>query len=120
MASVVRVGSSSVTSPLAGGITNGNITAATARPYKLSTMDVDTALTMKAINRKLQIESTLDEVFLDIGAEVVFTGQKVSIPDSVVMKVTSEKGARYQVMPMMNPLAGPGVAGWTNRSKQPR
>lgn len=104
---IYSVGSQTLGSPvLPGGITNGSITTATARPYSLSTMDVSTGLTYEAINRKLQIESTLDSVFVDLGSDVVFTGKKVSIPDAMVMRVTSEKGARTQVMPIENPLAG--------------
>jgi hypothetical protein len=74
-------------------------------------MDVDSALTYEAINRKLQIEATLDSVFSDLGADVVFNGKKISVPDSCIMKVTSEKGARSQVMPIENPLTGPGRFG---------
>lgn len=112
MASIVRPGSASLSTPvLAGGLTNSSIAASTARPYSLSTMDVQTGLQYDAINRKLQIESTLDEIFLDIGAEVVFTGKKVMVPNACIMRVTSEKGARSQTMPLENPLAGPARGG---------
>jgi hypothetical protein len=109
---ILQVGSQTLSSPvLAGGITNSSITTSTARPYSLATMDVDTGLTYDAINRKLEIEATLDSVFIDVGAEVIFTGKKISIPDACIMKVSSEKGARTQVMPIENPLAGPGRGG---------
>lgn len=112
MATRTVVGSSTISSPvLPGGVTNGNITTSTARPYSLATMDVDTGLTYEAINRKLQLESVLDSVFEDLGADVVFNGKKVAIPDACVMKVSSEKGARTQVMPMLNPMVGAAVTG---------
>lgn len=107
-----KVGSQTLSSPvLAGGITNASITTSTARPYSLATMDVDTGLTLEAINRKLEIESTPDSVFIDVGADVVYLGKKISIPDACIMRVKMEKGARTQVIPVENPLAGPGRGG---------
>jgi hypothetical protein len=109
---ILGVGTQTLSSPvLPGGITNGSITTSTGRPYSLSTMDVSAGLTYDAINRKLQIESTLDSVFVDLGADVVFTGKKIAIPDAIIMRVKSEKGARTQVMPLENPLVGPGRGG---------
>jgi len=110
--SVLKVGSQTLATPvLAGGITNAGIAAATGRPYSLATMDVDAGLTYEAINRKLQIESTLGEVFLDIGADVVYLGKNVPLPDACIIRISSEKGARSQVMPLENPLTGPGRGG---------
>lgn len=107
MASIVKPGSATISSPvLAGGLTNASITTTTARPYSLSTMDVQTGLQYDAINRKLQVESTLDEVFNSIGGEVVFTGKAVAIPNKCIVRISSEKGARSQAMPLINPLAG--------------
>lgn len=107
MANVTKLGSATLSTPvLPGGITNSSITTTTARPYSLSTMDVDTGLKYDAIQRKLQIESTLGEIFLDLGSDVVEVGQKVMVPDSCIMRITSEKGARTQTMPLENPLAG--------------
>ena len=115
---VNAVGSQTLGSPvLAGGITNSDIGIATARPYSLATQDVDAGLTYEAINRKLQIESTLGEVFLDIGSDIVFTGKKVPLPDACIMRISSEKGARSQVMPLENPLTGPGRAGTTEKQQ---
>ena len=112
MSTINKIGTVTVGSPvLTDGMINGSITTATARPYGLATMDVDAELVYEAINRKLQVESTLDEVFLDIGADVVFTGKKVAIPDACIMRITSEKGARTQTMPLINPLVGPGRGG---------
>lgn len=116
MANITQPGSGTIGTPvLAGGITNANITTTTGRPYSLANMDVDSGLLLDIINRKLQVESTLDDVFVDLGPEVSFNGGKVSIPDSIVMKVSSEKGPRTQVMPIENPLAGPGLGGVVER-----
>lgn len=112
MATLNKIGSVSLGTPvLAGGITNAAIDGDTIRPYSLATMDVDTGLTYEAINRKLQIESTPDSIFIDVGTDVVFTGKKIAIPDACIVNISSEKGARSQVMPIENPLAGPGRGG---------
>ena len=99
-----------VTTPvLAGGITNGNITVDTQRPYSLATMDVDSGLTYNAINRKLQLEAVLDSVFVDIGADVSMQqNNKIMVPDACIMKLSGEAGALAQVIPIENPLTGPG------------
>ena len=109
---IYKAGSQTISAPvLAGGVTNANITTTTARPYSLDTMDV-TALRLQAIDKKLQVESTLGSVFVNLGTDVVFNGKKVAIPDACVVRMSSiEKGARSQVMPIENPLAGPGRGG---------
>lgn len=111
MANVIAVGTSnfSASDPvLPGGVTNGNITYATPRPYTLSQMDVATGLSYDLLNRKLQIESTLDSVFEDVGTDVVFTGKKMALPDACVLRISGGKteGARTQIMPMIHPLVG--------------
>lgn len=107
----INPGTQTISAPaLAGGLTNGNITTSTGRPYSTSTMDV-TALTYNAINRKLQLEATLDSVFSDVGQDVVFTGKKIAIPDACIMRLSSEKGARTQVLPLKNPLVGQAISG---------
>lgn len=101
------IGSQTVSSPvLPGGYTNSSITTSTARPYSLATMDVDTGLTIDAINRTMQIESTLPSVFVDLGAEVVYSGEKMTLPDAIIVTVRSEKGARTQSFPQEKPLPG--------------
>lgn len=110
---IVGVGSQTLVAPvLAGGITNGSITTTTARPYSLATQDVDTGLTYDAINRKLELESVLDSVFVDIGADVAFSGdKKIMVPDACIMKLSGESSAKSQVLPLENPLTGPGRGG---------
>lgn len=102
-----------ITGPIVGtDSAPAEITTSTIRPYTLANMDVDSAMILNAINKKLQYEATLDDVFVDVGQDVVFTGQKVAIPDAVVMRLkTPEKGARTQIMPLLRPLAGPGRGG---------
>lgn len=112
-------GGTSVTTPvLAGGLTNSSITVDVQRPYSLATMDVDTGLTYNAINRKLQLEAVLDSVFVDIGADVTMQqNNKIMVPDACIMKLSGEAGALAQVIPIENPLTGPGRFG-TDQKQQ--
>jgi hypothetical protein len=56
MAYITEVGTSTLSTPiLPGGVTNGNITTSTARPYTLSQMDVEAGLSYELLNRKLQM-----------------------------------------------------------------
>ena len=94
-----------------GGTTlpeNGSIAEiTTARPFSLTNMNVNDALTLDAINRKLQIESTLDEIFLPLGADVVSVGKKVAIPNAIYLRLKAEaQGARSVTIPMLKPLQG--------------
>jgi len=110
---LVQNGTNTLATPvLPGGITNANITTTTNRPYSLSTMDVSTGLTYDAINRKLQLESVLDSVFVDIGADVSLSvSNKIMVPDACIMRLSGESGAKSQILPLENPLAGPGRGG---------
>lgn len=113
MANPTMVGTGTLASPvLPGGMTNASIDTNTARPYSLATRDVASGLQLDIIQRKLQLEATLDEVFLDIGSDVVFTGKKVALPGTCIMRLSSgnDKGARTQVIPIENPATGPGVS----------
>jgi hypothetical protein len=76
-------------------------------------MDVDANLTYDALNKKLQLESVLDSVFVDLGTDVAFDGvnKKVMVPDACIMKLTGEAGANSQILTLENPLAGPGRGG---------
>jgi hypothetical protein len=108
MAYITEVGTSTLSGHiLPGGVTT-NITESTARPYTLSQMDVAAGLSYDLLNRKLQIESTLDSVFEDVGTDVVFTGRKMALPDACVLRISGGKteGARTQIMPMIHPLVG--------------
>ena len=116
--SVEKIGSVTITGPLQGTsstlgtVTNSVTTLAMDRPYTLADMDVDTALSIEAVERKLQIEATLDSVMTDVGQDVVYTGKKITLPDACVMRLkTMEKGAKTQVIPMLRPMAGPGRGG---------
>jgi hypothetical protein len=86
---------------------------AAARPTSVDTQAV-TALRLNALNRKLQVESTVDDIFVDIGADVVFTGKKVAIPDACIIRLKSDtKGEHSVTIPMVQPLSGPGRGGTT-------
>jgi hypothetical protein len=108
------IGNTAITAPVvANASTAGyNITTSTVRPYTLTNMGVNTGLQITAVERKLQIEATLDDVFIDVGADVVFNGKKVSVSDAIVTRLKAiDKGSRSQIIPIVRPLAGPGVGG---------
>ena len=108
----VKVGTETLTGPIQGNNdTFANLTTSTVRPYTLEGMDVDTALKVTGVQKKLQIEATLDDVYVDVGAEVVFTGKKVMVPDAVVMRLQADSASHKEVMPLASPLAGPGRGG---------
>jgi hypothetical protein len=97
---------------ITGYPSQGSVANSSTRPYSLSTLDADSALVLQAIDTKLRYEATLDDVFVDVGADVVFTGQKVAIPDACIIRLkTMEKGARTQVIPFLKPLKGTGRYG---------
>lgn len=110
---VLAVGAETITGPIqANDSAPESITTSTTRPYSLADMDVDSALILNAINKKLQIESTLDDIFVDVGADVVFVGKKINVPDAVVMRLkTGTVGEHTQILPMLHPLTGPGRGG---------
>lgn len=92
--------------------TNASTLYSTARPWALSDMGVSTGLLLHTIQRKLQIEATLDDVFVDVGADVIYTGKKVTVPDACVMNLkTTDKGQRTITIPMLKAFAGPGRGG---------
>jgi len=106
MATVTGIGSATITTPV-----NGGIAGATARPYGLSTYNADTNLTLEVIDQKLNLESTLDDVFIGIADPVVYTGDKVSVPNDFIMKLSYEQGANTAVIPIADPLTGPARMG---------
>lgn len=73
---------------------------------------VDTGLKLLAINRKLQIESTLDDIFEDLGSEVVSSGRSIAIPNAIYMKLGAQPtGARQVTIPLLKALAGSPTLG---------
>lgn len=83
-------------------------TVAAQPPSTLASMDVDTGLTLEAINRKLQIESTLDDIFSANMANVVATGKgAIQVPNAIYMQLESPAtGTRTVTVPMRKPLKG--------------
>jgi len=68
---------------------------------------VDTGLKLDAINTKLEIESTLDDIFEELGADVVSSGRSVSIPNAIFFRLgASPTGARSVTVPILMALAG--------------
>lgn len=95
------IGTQTLSSPI-----NGGVAAATARPYTPSTYNTDEGLTLEVIEKNLQIESTLDDVFMGISDPVVYTGEKVSVPNDFVMKLSFEQGANTAIIPIRDALTG--------------
>lgn len=83
-----------------------------ASPATLATMDVDAALVLKAIEKKLQLETTLGDIFEELGAEVVNSGKKMMVPNAIFFKLEAvETGARQVTIPMIKPLSGAPTIG---------
>lgn len=73
---------------------------------------VDAGLKLLAINKKLQVESTLDDIFEDLGADVVSSGRSVAIPNAIFMKLSAQPtGARQVTVPLLKALAGSPTLG---------
>lgn len=82
-----------------------------ATPNTFATMNssasVDTGLKLKAINKKLQIESTLDDIFDELGGNVVSSGNVVNVPNAIFFQLGAQPtGARTVVVPMLKVLSG--------------
>jgi len=82
-------------------------------PNSLSDMKVEDALKLRAIEKKLQMESVLDDIFEDLGEEVVGTGEEVrTIPDAIFLKLSGQAtGTRQVTVPFLQNLAGPAHIG---------
>ena len=88
-----------------------NLTAV-GSPNTLATMGVEAELKLKAINKKLEIESTLDDIFEQLGSNIVSTGQNVAVPNSIYMKLEAvPTGARQVTIPLLMDLTGPATIG---------
>lgn len=106
MANVVKVGSATLSTPV-----NGSIAGATARPYNLSTYNVDDGLTLDIVEQKLRMASTLSDIFMGISDPVVYVGEKIMVPNDVVMKLSFDNGAKTATLPIDEPLTGPARQG---------
>lgn len=74
--------------------------------------DVTLGLKLDAINTKLEIESTLDDVFEELGAEVVSSGNPIQVPNAIFMKLSAQPtGARTVTVPLLKALAGAAGVG---------
>jgi len=97
------------------GIPQSPAADAVNTPLTLATMNVDESLRLKALNKKLEMESLLDDIFEDLGSDVVASGQQISVPNAIFMKLEAvPTGARQVTIPMLmalqgNPSIGPGT-----------
>lgn len=90
----------------------GNL--ATVKTAKtLATMDVDSGLTLKAINAKLRMESVLFDIFENLSGEVLANGkQMVSVPDAIFLKLEAvPTGANTVTVPFLKALSGDATIG---------
>lgn len=109
MSTINKIGTQTITD---GYPSVGSIGSSTARPYSLADMDVDSALLLYAIEKKMQMESVLDDCLVDLGQDVVFTGKKVQLPSAAIMRLkTPEKGARTITVPFLKRPSGSPRAG---------
>jgi len=75
--------------------------------YGSGGMDVDPSLVLKGINKKLNLESVLDDVFEDLGERMVSHGKKVEVPNAVFLKLEAvANGTRTVTVPMLMALTG--------------
>ena len=112
MANKISIGTSTLSTPV-----NGGIAGATARPYDLSTYNADGNLTLEVIDQKLNLESTLDDVYIGIADPVIYTGDKISVPNDFIMKLDYEQGANTAVIPITDPLTGPARIGTSEKQR---
>lgn len=84
-------------------------------PNALSDMNVEAELKLRAINKKLQMESTLDDIFESLGEDIVSTGGKeVAVPDAIFLKLeAAPQGARQVTVPLLMALSGAPTIGAT-------
>jgi len=89
-----------------------NVTKVVA-PNSLSDMNVEAELKIRAISKKLQMESVLDDIFEDLGSDVVgIEGKNLSVPDAIFLKLEGQAtGTRQITVPMLMALSGDPVVG---------
>jgi hypothetical protein len=76
-------------------------------------MNVEAELVLKAIDKKLQMESVLDDIFEDLGADVVGTGDEAKVvPDAIFLKIGAQPtGTRQVTIPFLQALSGDPTIG---------
>jgi len=82
-------------------------------PNSLADMGVEAELVLKAIDKKLQIESVLDDIFEDLGADIVGTTEEAqTIPDAIFLKIGGQPtGTRQVTVPFLQALSGDPTIG---------
>lgn len=93
-------------------------------PNTLDSMKVEDGLKIRAITKKLQVESVSDDIFEDLGANVVDAGIEAKmVPDAIFLKLENNTpGARTITIPFLMALSGAPTVGPTtplgNEAKQ--
>lgn len=85
----------------------------TVAPNSLADMNVEAELKIRAISKKLQMESVLDDIFEDLGSDVVgVEGKNLSIPDAIFLKLEGlATGTRQITVPVLMTLSGAPTIG---------
>ena len=89
-----------------------NVTKVVA-PNSLADMNVEAELKIRAISKKLQMESVLDDIFEDLGSDVVgVEGKNLSVPDAIFLKLEGmATGTRQITVPVLMTLSGAPTVG---------
>jgi len=79
----------------------------TLAPNSLTTLTVAEGMRIKMVQKKLQMESILDDIFEDLGADVVSSGEKVAVPNAIFLKLDAvAKGTHTITVPLLMKLSG--------------
>jgi hypothetical protein len=88
-----------------------NVTKVVA-PNSLGDMTVEDGLKVRALEKKLQVESVLDDIFEDLGGGVIGSGERKAIPDAIFLKLSSgPTGTREITVPFLMALSGAPTIG---------
>jgi hypothetical protein len=113
----VRVGTEAVNTNSLPKWRAAGVTTATHRNYSKEELDV-ASLKYDAIESKLRVTATLNDVFVQSLSEVNFRPEdgKMTLPDQMTMKITAPSGSNTIKIPFTDPISGPGRAGQERQS----
>jgi hypothetical protein len=79
----------------------------TLAPNSLTGLNVEEGMRIKMVQKKLQMESILDDIFEDLGADVVSSGESIAIPNAIFLKLDAvTKGTHTITVPLLMKLSG--------------
>lgn len=91
-----------------GYTTPGTPNDAVATPNTLSDMGVEAGLKLDAINKQLQMDTTLDDIYEELSDVVKSQNtEAIDVPNAIFMKLGAQPtGARTVTVPILKPLTG--------------